>query len=70
MMKVSSTLYLNAEHVAALQRLAGRLGYNAGAGPAAGQGSASALVRALAENPLKMAQEIVEFYRTQEASKR
>jgi hypothetical protein len=70
MTKVSSTLYLNAEHVAALQRLAGRLGYNAEAGPAAGQGSASALVRTLADQPLKVAQEIIEFYQAQEASKR
>jgi hypothetical protein len=68
--KVSSTFYLSAEDVASLKELAGRLGHIAKAGAATGQGSASELLRRLAENPLKVAQEIVEFYRTQEASKR
>jgi hypothetical protein len=62
MMKVSSTLYLRAEHVTALQELAGRLGYNAGAGSAAGQGSASALVRKLAEEPMEVAEAIIRLY--------
>jgi hypothetical protein len=65
--KVSSTLYLSAEDIARLQRLAGSLGHNARSGAAAGQGSASALVRALASDPVGVARKIIELYERENA---
>ena len=41
------------EHMAALQAIAERLGYTADRGAASGKGSASALIRAIAEGELK-----------------
>lgn len=46
----NTTFYgVTAEHMAALQAIAERLGYVADRGAASGKGSASALIRAIAE---------------------
>ena len=51
----NTTLYgLTAEHVAKLQELARQLGYVAERGAGRGQGSASALIRAIAEGELML----------------
>jgi hypothetical protein len=62
MVKKASTLWVHEEHIQALQALAERLGYVGTRGPAVGQGSASALIRELAEEPRKVAEEIIKLY--------
>jgi hypothetical protein len=62
MVKKSSTIWIQKEHILALQKLAGRLGYTGSRGSAINQGSASALIRALADDPVKVAWEIVKLY--------
>lgn len=46
---MTSTLHLTSDHIAKLQTIAERLGYVAERGAATGKGSASALIRAIAD---------------------
>lgn len=51
----NTTFYgVTAEHMAALQAIAERLGYVADRGAASGKGSASKLIRAIAEGKIEL----------------
>lgn len=51
----NTTFYgVTAEHMAALQAIAERLGYVADRGAASGKGSASALIRAIADEEVEV----------------
>lgn len=51
---MTSTLHISADHIAKLQAIAEQLGYVADRGAASGKGSASKLMRALAEGELTL----------------